>query len=63
MAKGKQPKVDDPGIQRFREERDMMANLGKLIGIIEDPEMKHSARITQFIARSRDRVVQAYEAG
>ena len=41
----------------------MMADLGKLIGVIEDPEMNHSARVTEFIARSRDRVVKAYEAG
>ena len=63
MAKGKDAKVDDPGIERFRQERDMFANLGKLIGIIEDPEMKHSARMTEFVARSRDSVVKAYEEG
>ena len=63
MATDTQAKVDDPGIVRFREERDMMANLGKLIGIIEDPEMKHSARMTEFVSRSRDRVIRAYEEG
>jgi len=63
MTKPNQAKVDDPGIERFRQERDMFANLGKLIGIIEDPEMKHSARMTEFVARSRDRVVRAYEEG
>jgi hypothetical protein len=63
MAKAKDAKVDDPGIERFRDERDMFANLGKLIGIIEDPEMKHSARMTKFVSRSRDSIVKAYEEG
>jgi benzoyl-CoA reductase/2-hydroxyglutaryl-CoA dehydratase subunit BcrC/BadD/HgdB len=63
MANAQEAKADDPGIVRFREERDQMTNLGKLIGIIEDPEMKHSARVTQFVARSRDKIVKAYEEG
>ena len=56
-------KTIDPGIVLFQQEREMMENVGKLIDLIEDPEMAHSARIPRFIAESRDRVIRAYEEG
>ncbi len=53
----------DPGIVRFDEEREMMQNVGKLIDLIDDPEMKHTVRLTAFIAKSRAATVEAYDQG
>ncbi len=63
MANLEEAKTTDRGIELFRQEREMMTNLCSLIGTIDDPEMKHAARVSAFVARARDRVVRAWEEG
>jgi len=63
MTEAAEVKIDDPGIQRFREERDQFRNLGAMIGLIDDPEVKLNVRITAFVADARQKIVEAYEEG
>lgn len=63
MANPRETKATDPGIEIFRQERDMMLNVGKLINMIEDPELQHTAQVSQFVAQARDKVIRAYEEG
>jgi len=63
MANHDQGKTEDPGITRFKEERDLFRNIGKLMEGIDDPEMKNNIKVTKFVSESRDRVIRAYEEG
>ncbi len=63
MSTGNEAKTEDPGITRFREERDLSLNLAKMAEMIEDPDMIHTARMTKFVVEARNAVVEAYEQG
>jgi len=64
MSSAKEIKPEeDPGITRFRDERNLFAAMGGMAAVLDDPEIQHNAKMTKFVCESRDRIIKAYENG